>query len=147
MIIIAVSLSENICCMLHWVCPAVWSLHQATLTKMWHLPRHPISILRNANVVLPFVLSHIRTEDVACCLTTGLHSSRGLLSDVSLLSKSKEPELVPDRFYYMFHSDKSTKINQSITLSLSSLYHLHWRWGLHRSERVSMQKSLCYFTS
>lgn len=136
--IIAVSLNNYIFVTL-WVCRTVWSLHRASLTKMWHLTL--ISPLLSS--FLPFVLdSHLNRghSQFFVTLTTGLHSSKGLVSQArSLQSESQEPEVVSDTFYYIFYSDK---IYQSITLSLFSLHHLRWCWEMQRSQRVPLQKSL-----
>lgn len=96
---------------------------------MWHLTQNllfPYCVMPMLSCLLFWLPSEQRTFPILCNLTIGLHSSRGLVSqDLSLLSESKEKELVSDRFYYIFYSNRFAAVNQSITLSFSSLFTIY----------------------
>lgn len=104
-----------------WVCPKV-SLHLQNCDISHSLPPRslyicPIRVCFHVVkclccLALCFWLTfEQRTVPLLCNITTGLHSSRRLMSQaLILLIESQEPEVVSDQFNYMFCSNKTTKM-------------------------------------
>lgn len=94
----------------------------------------------------PLFLSHTWIEDGPRSrnLTTELHSSGTFMSQtLTLLSECQEPEVVSDRFDYMFYQDhRYSSVHHTF---LVFFHHLHWCWGMWVNEQILMQKSLWHF--
>lgn len=99
----------------HFICP------DSPLCSLQRL----ISMLCNANVVVPFVLdTHLnRKAPVHGNPTTWTHSPRGLMSQaICLLGESQEPEVVSDRFYYVCYSQQTFISPSNFPCLLSTIY-------------------------